>query len=187
METLVKHWTYEALVEHFPPETPCEIIENELFMSPAPNTEHQDISGELEFLLRTFCKKNQLGKIYDAPFDVIVDENNVVQPDIIFISNQNLEKLTKRGFEGVPDLVVEIISPSTFYRDSYEKKDFYEKIGVKEYWLIEPANRVIEVFVLENGKYQLHSLVVEKGTAQSKILEGFEAVAKEIFPERKEQ
>jgi Uma2 family endonuclease len=187
METLVKHWTYEALVEHFPPETPCEIIENELFMSPAPSTEHQRIIRKLVQKMLHFVEQKILGEVFFAPFDVIVDENNVVQPDIIFISNQNLEKLTKRGFEGVPDLVVEIISPSTFYRDSYEKKDFYEKIGVKEYWLIEPANRVIEVFVLENGKYHLHSLVVEKGTAQSKILEGFEAVAKEIFPERKEE
>ena len=141
MKTLEKIWTYNLLLEHLPAETRCEIIKNKLFMSPAPNTEHQHISGELEFFLRAFCKKNKLEKIFDAPFDVIVDENNVVQPDIIFIGNQNLERLTKRGFEGVPDLVVEIISPSTFYRDSYEKKDFYEKIGVKEYWLIEPANR----------------------------------------------
>ena len=183
METFEKErlWTYSELLEAMPAETLCEIIENKLFMSPAPNTEHQEISGELEFLMRSFCKKNKLGKIYDAPFDVIVDEANVVQPDIIFISNANLDKLSKRGFEGVPDLVVEIISPSTFYRDSHEKKDFYEKIGVQEYWLIEPANRIIEVFFLENQKYQLHSLVVEKGKAQSKILEGFEVKAKEIF------
>jgi len=183
MQTLEKNWTYQTLQEHFFEEVRCEIIANELFMSPAPNTEHQEVSGEIEFLLRTFCKKNKLGKIFDAPFDVIIDENNVVQPDLLFISNENLPKLTKRGFEGVPDLVVEIISPSTFYRDSVEKKDFYEQIGVSEYWLIEPANQVIEVFTLKNGKYQIFSLVVEKGVAKSKILQGFEVNSEEIFLE----
>ena len=142
METLEKIWTYNLLLEHLPAETRCEIIKNKLFMSPAPNTEHQHISGELEFFLRAFCKKkNKLEKIFDAPFNVIVDENNVVQPDLLFISNKSLSKLTKRGYKGVPDLVLEIISPSTFYRDSVEKKDFYEEIGVSEYCLIEPANR----------------------------------------------
>jgi len=187
MQTLEKNWTYQTLQEHFFEEVRCEIIANELFMSPAPNTEHQEISRELEFLLYQFIKKNKLGKVFNAPFDVIFDEDNVVQPDLLFISNENLPKLTKRGFEGVPDLVVEIISPSTFYRDSVEKKDFYEQIGVSEYWLIEPANRVIEVFVLENGKYQLFSLVIEKGKAQSKVLEGFEAKASEIFSEKENE
>ncbi|GAB4134629.1 MAG: Uma2 family endonuclease [Raineya sp.] len=186
METLEKErlWTYSELLEAMPAEMLCEIIENKLFMSPAPNTEHQRIIRKLVQKMLNFVEKKAFGEVFFAPFDVIVDEANVVQPDIIFISNTNLDKLSKRGFEGVPDLVVEIISPSTFYRDSYEMKDFYEKIGVKEYWLVEPANRIIEVFVLETRKYQLHSLVVEKGIAQSKTLEGFEVLAKEIFPEK---
>lgn len=176
-----KLWTYSELVAKLPAETLCELIANKLFMSPAPNTEHQRIIRKLVQKFLNFVESKELGEIFFAPFDVIVDEANVVQPDIIFISNANLDKLTKRGFEGVPDLVVEIISPSTFYRDSYEKKDFYEKIGVQEYWLIEPANRIIEVFVLENGKYHLHSLVVEKGKAQSKILKDFEVLAEKVF------
>ncbi len=181
METLLKTYTYQDLLTEFPAETRCEIIANELFMPPAPNTEHQDISGELEFLLRVFCKKNQIGKVYDAPFDVILDDSNVVQPDIVFISKENLQHLTKRGFAGVPDLVVEIISPSTFYRDSVEKKDLYEKFGVREYWIVEPANQVVEIFILKNEKYVLHQFIAEQGKVQSKLLEGFEIDLKDIF------
>jgi len=93
MQTLEKICTYQTLQEHFSEEVRCEIIANELFMSPVPNTQHQEISRELEFLLYQFVKTHKLGKIFDAPFDVIVDENNVVQPDLLFISNANLHKL----------------------------------------------------------------------------------------------
>ncbi len=181
METLLKTYTYQDLLNEFPAETRCEIIANEIFMPPAPNTEHQFISRELEFIFRVFCKEKRIGKVFDAPFDVILDENNVVQPDIVFIANANLKYLTKKGFEGVPDLLVEIISPSTFYRDSVEKKDLYEQFGVKEYWIVEPANRVIEIFALQNGKYVLHQFVAEQGKVQSKFLQGFEVDLKDIF------
>ncbi|MCS6796854.1 MAG: Uma2 family endonuclease [Raineya sp.] len=182
MEVLQKTYTYADLLSEFPAETRCEIIKNELFMPPAPNPEHQDISRDLGFYLLLFVRQNNLGKIYYAPFDVILDINNVVQPDIIFIDSENLKNLTKRGLEGVPDLVVEIISPSTFYRDSVEKKDLYEKFGVQEYWIVEPANRVIEIFTLQNGKYVLHQFAVEQGKVQSKLLQGFEVDLQMIFP-----
>jgi Uma2 family endonuclease len=181
METLLKTYTYQDLLNEFPPETRCEIIANELFMPPAPNTEHQDISRDLSVEILLFVKNKQLGKIYIAPFDVILDENNVVQPDIIFIANDNLKYLTKRGFESVPDLLVEIISPSTYYRDNNEKKDLYEQFGAKEYWIVEPANKVIEIFTLQNGKYVLHQFVAEQGKVQSKLLQGFEVDLKDIF------
>ncbi|MFN3315524.1 MAG: Uma2 family endonuclease [Raineya sp.] len=184
METLLKTYTYQDLLNEFPAETRCEIIANELFMPPAPNTEHQDISRDLSFEILLFVKQKALGKIYIAPFDVILDANNVVQPDIVFIANENLKYLTKRGFEGVPDLVVEIISPSTFYRDSVEKKDLYEKFGVKEYWIVEPANKVIEIFTLQNQKYVLHQFVAEQGKLQSKLLQGFEVDLQNIFPQK---
>lgn len=124
--------------------------------------------------------------MYDAPFDVIFSESRVVQPDILFIASANLHKISKRGFEGVPDLIVEIISPSTFHHDSVTKFRLYEQEGVLEYWLIEPANRVIEVFGLEKGKFELHCFVVqEEGSkntrATSKLLEGFAIEAAEIF------
>jgi Uma2 family endonuclease len=126
------HWTYQRMAEELPAESRYEIINSQLHdMSPTPNTEHQCISRELEFFLIKFVKENKLGEVFNTPMDVILDKQNVVQPDILFIANDNLKIITKKCIEGVPDLVVEIISPSSFYRDSVEKKDLYESFGVK--------------------------------------------------------
>ncbi|MDW8289064.1 MAG: Uma2 family endonuclease, partial [Flammeovirgaceae bacterium] len=129
MEVLPKIWTYSELSAEFPSEQRIELINNRLFMPPAPSPEHQIISKKTFKELDGFVENKQLGQTFYAPIDVILDEYTVVQPDILFISNARLKHLTKRGFEGVPDLVVEIISPSTFYRDSHEKFGLYERVG----------------------------------------------------------
>jgi len=183
MLTPEKNITYEELLEKYPPETRLELIDNEVIMSPSPNTEHQDTSRELSFLLYEFAKKHDLGKIYSAPYDVILSENRVVQPDILFISKANLSKITKKGYQGVPDLVIEIVSPSSFYHDSVTKFRLYEEAGVKEFWLVEPANKVVEVFYLKNNHYELHCFVFEKGKVTSALLEGLEIEITEIFTE----
>jgi Uma2 family endonuclease len=183
MEVIEKIWTYTDLVKEFPSETRVELINNELYMPPAPSFEHQEISSELGFLLQSFVKGRGIGKLLYVPFDVLLDKYTVVQPDILFVSKDNLQNISSRGLEGVPDLVVEIISPSTFHRDSVEKYQLYERYGVKEYWLIEPANQVIEVFKLENGKYALYSFVSSEAgeVAKSALLEGFEVKREEVF------
>jgi len=185
METLVKiqKWTYNEMLEKLPAESRYEIIDNELYdMSPAPNTEHQRIFRKLEFALIKYIETLKLGEVFNAPFDVILDENNVVQPDILFICNENAHKISDRGLEGAPDLIFEILSPSSVYRDQIEKKDLYEKFQVPEYWVIDPANKVIEVLSLnENKEYFLFNYIVEKGIAVSSFLKGFQVNAEEIF------
>lgn len=173
METLLKTYTYRDLLNEFPAETRCEIIANKRFMPPA-HTEYQNVSRNLNVEILLLVRNKQLGKIYVTPFDVILDQNNVVQSDIVFIANENLKYLTQKGFEGVADLLVEIISASAFYRDSVEKKDLYEHFRVKErikkeYWIVEPANKVVEIFALQDSKYVLHQFVVEQGKVQSKL------------------
>jgi Uma2 family endonuclease len=126
-----KVWTYQRMVKELPEESRYEIINSEIYMSPTPDSKHQEISGKLEFLLMSFVKRNQIGKILHAPMDVILDKHNVVQPDILFIANDNIKIVTKKCVEGVPDLVVEIISPSSYYKDQVEKKDLYEQFGVQ--------------------------------------------------------
>jgi Uma2 family endonuclease len=181
-KAVAQTWTYEEMRAKLPAESRYEIISGELIdMSPAPNSEHQRISRKLEFALLKFLDQNQLGELLHAPIDVILDKQNVVQPDILFISNASLGIITKKCVEGAPNLVVEIISPSSHYRDTVEKKAIYEWFGVKEYWLIDPANRVMEVFSLQNGKYALHAFVAEEGQATSALLEGFEVHSSDIF------
>ncbi len=182
-ESTIQKWTYNEMLEKLPAESRYEIINNELYdMSPAPNPKHQIISGELEFFLQSFTKKNPIGRAYHAPFDVFFDANNIVQPDIFFILNESVSKISDRGFEGAPDLIIEILSPSSVYRDQVEKKALYEKFQVPEYWVIDPANKVIEVLSLNESKgYFLFNYIVEKGIATSSLLEGFQVNAEEIF------
>jgi len=179
----IQKWTYQEMLEKLPAESRYEIIDNELYnMSPAPNTEHQRISRKIEFALIKYVENLNIGEVFDAPFDVILDENNVVQPDILFISNENTHKISDRGVEGAPDFIIEILSPSSVYRDQVEKKDLYEKFQVPEYWVIDPANKVIEVLSLNDSKkYFLYNFIVEKGIAESSFLKGFQVNAEEIF------
>jgi Uma2 family endonuclease len=130
-----------------------------------------------------YVRERDLGKVLDAPVDVILDEENVVQPDIIFIVREHLGIVQKRGIMGSPDLVVEILSPSSIYEDRYKKKALYERFGIPEYWIVDPAYRTIEVFVLGEGEYQLFSFASEKGTVTSKVIAGFVVELSEIMPE----
>jgi Uma2 family endonuclease len=184
METksVTQTWTYDQMLAQLPAESRYEIIHGELIdMSPAPNPEHQRILKNLFRKLDLFVENQQSGEVNFAPYDVLLDQTNLVQPDIFLIAKENTGRTTKKGFTGVPDLVVEIISPSSHYRDTVEKKALYERFGVKEYWLIDPANRVIEVFSLQNNQYILHAFVAEEGKATSALLEGFEVHSSDLF------
>jgi len=96
--------------------------------------------------------KKKTGHIFDAPLDVRLDEYNVVQPDLIYISEKNKHIITEKNIQGAPDLMMEILSPSSFHHDQERKKAVYERFGVLEYWIIDPANQVIEIFSLSTNK-----------------------------------
>ncbi|MFN8356986.1 MAG: Uma2 family endonuclease [Spirosomataceae bacterium] len=176
----IVNWTFSQMQEYLPADVGYELINDELFKMPTPSAIHQEISANLDFLMQSFVRHNQLGKLFTAPLDVLLDSTTVVEPDLFFIENSK-RSIIKQHVEGVPDLVVEIISPSSYIRDTITKKELYERFGIKEYWLIDPANQVIEVFVLENGKFQLHNYAVETGIVRSVVLEGFEAEAHDIL------
>jgi len=148
---------------------------------PAPHFEHQRILNKLNFALYSFVRKKSFGEIITSPFDVVLSENTVVQPDIVFISTENLKNIKEGRLFGAPDLVVEIVSPTSYYRDRYEKFSIYEEAGIKEYWLVYPGEKAIEVWVLKEGEYELYSIAGGEGKVKSKVLEGFEVDLKEIF------
>jgi len=159
-----------------------ELINGELIMVPGPSKFHQKSGGDLYVSLYLFITGNNLGEIYYAPYDVILDENNTVQPDILFISNENSLNNQDKALYGAPDLVVEIISPSSVIYDRNIKKELYEKYGVKEYWLVDIENKTVEIFENIEGKFSLFSYAVEKGKLTSKVLNGFEVEIKDILP-----
>ncbi len=158
-----------------------ELINGRLEGMPASGFEHQSIVMELASILHTFVKTKAMGKILPSPFDVILSETVVVQPDVVFISNDNLKNIKRGRLFGPPDLVVEIVSPTSYVRDRYEKFSLYEKHGVKEYWIVLPGERVIEVWCLKDGKYTLHSIAVEKGEVESCVLKGLKVKVEEVF------
>src|SRR3990167_1134525 len=123
-----------------------ELIEGELYMTPSPITNHQRISRKIEFLLEKFVTENDLGEVFYAPYDVYLDDENVVQPDIMFISKGRSKIIGEKNLQGAPDLVVEILSESTAYRDLIQKKKLYAKFGVKEYWIVVPEEKTIDIY-----------------------------------------
>lgn len=158
-----------------------EIIEGELFMTPAPATNHQLILLRLAKMLDDYIHQNDLGTVLISPYDVIFSTINIMQPDILFISNENLSILTDLNAKGAPDLVVEILSPSTMDNDRIYKKLVYEKYGVKEYWIVDPQEETIEVWYLKDARFQLFHKARKHQNINSKLLEDLELDLSLIF------
>ena len=158
-----------------------ELINGRLEEMPAPSFEHQSILGRLYVKIWEEVTKGSRGEVVPAPFDVILSDTVVVQPDIVFISNENLKNVKDGRLFGSPDMVVEIVSPSSYVRDRYDKFALYEKHGVKEYWIVYPELKAIEVWCLRDGKYALHNIAVEKGEVESCVLKGLKVKVEEVL------
>ena len=143
-------------VEHYRnlPETGprYQLVDGDLYMAPAPNRFHQDISRNLEFILLQYLQAHPIGVLYDAPFDVYLTETDVFQPDILIVLNENRGILTEAGAEGPPDFMVEILSPKTRRLDLENKKRTYARLGVKELWIIDPDPRRLAQYRFEQHK-----------------------------------
>ncbi|WP_106595925.1 Uma2 family endonuclease [Dyadobacter jiangsuensis] len=148
-----------------------QIINGEEVMSPSPKMPHQSASGELVFLLTSHVKTHCLGRIFTAPFDVILEQDyNHLQPDIFFVSNANRD-IMQDWIRGVPDLVVEIVSPGSKKMDMVIKKDIYERYGVPECWIVFPEKICIEVYTLVDGHYMLSGSFSGHDTVRSQVLD----------------
>jgi Uma2 family endonuclease len=171
LEKQAKRWTYEEYYK-LEDDQRYEIIDGQLLMAPAPDTWHQDWLGDLYSLVKSFVKKNKLGRLFFAPLDVILDPENTVQPDLVFVATKNLGIIQPRGIFGTPDLLVELVSPSSVRRDRYEKMKLYARFGVKEYWIGDAANHSLEILTLMKGRYELRCSAEEKGKLSSLVLTG---------------
>ncbi|HSI15962.1 MAG TPA: Uma2 family endonuclease [Chthoniobacter sp.] len=177
-----KHWTFADLAQ-FDESERYEIYDGRLIsMATGPDFHHQEISGNLHLLLSGFVRPRQLGKLVYAPADVVLSEDNVVQPDLLFVAKENIGIIQKQ-VHGTPDLVVEILSTSTLRHDRQNKLELYARFGVKEYWIVDPANRSLEILVLEGKRFTVHSIAAETGLAESKVLSGLSIDVAQIFGE----
>lgn len=181
-------YTYSDYLK-FDFEEMVELIRGKIFrMSPAPKSIHQEISGNMYGIIWSYLKQKPC-KVYPAPFDVVLPVQNekrdssttVVQPDICVICD--LSKIEERGCVGAPDLIVEILSPSTSRKDLNDKYSVYEEVGVKEYWIVMPMEQIIQVFHLKNERYLLHGAYNREDVITSEMFPGLEINLKEVFEE----
>ena len=158
-----------------------ELLDGELVMSPSPNRSHQRIDTRLGALLHAFVEEMSLGEVYHAPFDVVLSDTNVVQPDLLFIANRRVHIVTEDNVQGPPDLVIEILSPSTAERDRTFKRALYARYDVREYWLVDPDIRTVTVLLLDDGAFVEVAHYGAGQTLTSPTLTGFTANLDDIF------
>jgi len=147
------HLTYEDYVEFPDDGKRHEIIEGDHFMTPAPRMRHQRVSGRLFTTLNGVAAARRLGEVFAAPCDVVLSDENVVQPDLVFVSRARAGIVTEDNIQGAPDLVIEILSDSTRKKDEVTKRKLYERFGVAEYWIVDPELESIRVFKLAQQSY----------------------------------
>jgi len=157
-----------------------ELSEGRLIISPSPTNQHQEILFKLALLVGNHVFSNNLGKVLMSPMDVRLRKGIIRQPDIIFMSNEHLDRITNKRW-GIPDLAIEVTSPGTKKEDRKDKYAEYEKAGIKEYWIVDPFKQSVEIYTLEHGIYSLFGKWGTGDIAKSKLLDGFEVSIDEIM------
>ncbi len=169
---------YEMLEEG----APFQLINSDLIMSPSPLFLHQQIVLNIAVKIKLFLQHTESkGEIIISPMDVKLDEENIFQPDLLYISEDRKAELIKDRIEGAPDMIIEILSPSTAYYDLRQKKDIYEKYGVKEYIIIDPIQQNAELYVLEEARFLLKQKSAKPEILHSALLPGLDFDLAKIF------
>ena len=164
-----------------------ELIDGEHLMSPAPNSKHQRIVVNITGLIWSYLRSHPLGRVYVAPFDVVFSDFDVAEPDLLYVSAERERSLLKpRYLAGAPDLIVEVLSPSTARIDAGMKRWLYERYGVSEYWIVDPAKESIRVYRLNGSVLQLsNELIRGDGTSvpslSTPLLPGLEVPLATVF------
>ena len=159
-----------------------ELIDGELYMAPTPIPEHQIFLFYLTKVVEEFITGHGLGRVIIAPQDVILSDDVVLQPDMMFVSNERLH-IIKWGqyVQGAPDLVVEVLSPSTARHDRTLKRERYARFGVREYWIADIVGRTIEVNVSSGDKFEVVGVYGEGDIFESPLLTGLEVDISGVF------
>lgn len=173
-------FTYKDYLQ-LPEDKRYELIEGEFFTVPSPSTGHQSISQNLFRILDAYIRDRGLGKLYYAPLDVVLSEENVLQPDLLFVSKQRFNIITDKNIQGAPDLVIEILSSATADKDRGLKQKLYAKFGVREYWLVDPDKETIEVLTLTEEGFESVRVYQKGEVVESSLLKGISLAVAEIM------
>jgi len=149
--------------------------------SPAPSRKHQKVSMRFGLLLAEAILKPGKGEVYHAPLDVKLWEDTVYQPDLLVVLREHADRLRETHVEGAPDLVVEILSPSTAHLDLWQKRYDYAQAGVREYWVVDPDTRRVELYVLEGERLMLVETAQGRGRIASRLIPGLDVDLEDLF------
>lgn len=174
-------WTYDDYAALPDDGNRYEVIEGELVMAPAPRVSHQQCLMNLILVVGPHVKSHGLGEVLAAPCDVVLDQRNVLQPDLIFISNARAEVVTEKNLQGAPDLAVEILSPSSLRRDRVQKMRIYARHAVPHLWLLDAQARTLEEFVLDGSTYRLTSTGQDDDVFHPALFPGLDIPLKEVW------
>jgi Uma2 family endonuclease len=158
-----------------------ELIEGELFVSPSPSTRHQLVSVRIVTELEQALGKTGLATVFHAPTDLLLANTTVVVPDLVIVGAARASIITRRALEGPPDVVVEILSPSSVDRDGYIKRRLYEKFAIPEYWLIDPEEDLVTVHRLDEGTYGIRARYDRESVLESPEFPTLEIPLADVF------
>ena len=158
-----------------------QLLDGEMIVAPSPITKHQDIVARILMALSQFVTQHRLGRVFVAPLDVVLSNHDVVQPDVLFVSNERSAIVTEANIQGAPDLVVEILSPGTAEYDRGYKQALYGRHGVREYWLVDPDAETLEVLTLGEQGLETIATYTRRQTLKSELLEGLLMELDEVF------
>jgi len=174
-------FTYEDLKLIPPDRNRYEIVDGELFVTPAPRTLHQRIVGNIFAALHHHVRQHRLGEVFVAPYDVVFASSTVLEPDVLFVSSSRLGYIGEDNLSGPPDLAVEVISESTKRLDREVKLKQYALYGVSEYWLVDPEGKNVEVFRLKEKSYEMEERFGFGDTLTSPLFPGLKLAVASLW------
>ena len=160
-----------------------ELIDGEHYVTPSPNLRHQRVLLNLTLLLGAFVRERSVGQVFFAPLDTLLSPHDVVEPDLLFVSNARTEILTAPNVKGAPDLVVEVLSPSNRRHDEVLKLELYERAGVTEYWLVDPEAETVKVFRRSGDRFARAELYSRRDgdLVNTALLPGLDVALEAVF------
>jgi Uma2 family endonuclease len=158
-----------------------QLLEGDIVMTPAPSTVHQRISRRIVSEIDDFVSEKDLGEVFNAPCDVYLDDENVVQPDIFFVSKARRGIVEKKYVRGAPDLIIEILSETSSRRDLVQKRALYARFGVKEFWIVSPEEECVDVLVVSGAEFRLERNFRKPETLESPGLPGLKIDLVRVF------
>jgi Uma2 family endonuclease len=179
--TLPKPFTYDDYIALPDDGKRYEIIEGDLSMTPAPSPRHQAVQLRLGSLLLAFLDKHSLGRVFVSPIDLVLSMVDVVQPDLLFVGQSRSNIIAEKNIVGIPNLIIEILSPSSTTRDQKEKLNLYQRYGLPEYWIVDPDSQTVEVYLSAANRLERVETLKAGEQLHSRQIPGLVLTLTEIF------